>query len=151
MLRCTPGHIPRYMGRTSNNNNKRGQLWVHSMLCHVCLYRALLRISDFMITILYRLATCFTTCALILRLLLLSPYIIHVPSLILITASLLVPVCWYSRHGFQCIFMTWIYRYTCAYLCSPLGFRITTRRGVLTPLDLMSRFWSLERVDSPSC
>ena len=22
MLRCTPGHIPRYMGQTSNNNDK---------------------------------------------------------------------------------------------------------------------------------
>ena len=49
------------------------------------------------------------------RYLLLSPYIIHVPSLISITASLLVPACLCSRHGFQCILMTWIYRYTCAY------------------------------------
>ena len=33
------------------------------------------------------------------------------------------------------MFMIQIYRYTCAYPCSPSGFRITTRRGVLTPLD----------------
>ena len=52
-----------------------------------------------------------------------------------IIVSLLAPACWYSRHGFQCIFMTWIYQYTCAYLSTPSGFRITTRRGVLTPLD----------------
>jgi len=39
------------------------------------------------------------------------------------------------RHGFQCMFMIRIYRYTCSYLCSPLDIRITTRRGVLIPLD----------------
>ena len=41
----------------------------------------------------------------------------------------------------------------CAYLCSPLGFRITTRLGsfIWLPWILMSRSWSLERVDSPSC
>ena len=33
------------------------------------------------------------------------------------------------------MFMIRIYRYTCAYPYSPSGFRITTRRGVLTPLD----------------
>ena len=38
------------------------------------------------------------------------------------------------KHGFLCMFMPWIYRYTCAYLCTPLGIRITTRWGVLTPL-----------------
>ena len=33
------------------------------------------------------------------------------------------------------MFMIRIYRYTCAYLSTPSGIRITTRRGVLTPLD----------------
>ena len=68
-------------------------------------------------------------------LLLLSPYIIHVPSLISITASLLVPVCWYSQHGFQCMIMIQFYQYTSTYLGPPSGIHITTRRGVLTPLD----------------
>ena len=36
---------------------------------------------------------------------------------------------------FSMMFMIQIYRYTCAYLYSPSGFCITTRRGVLTPLD----------------
>ena len=52
-------HIPRYMGRTSNNNSKRCQLWVHSMFCHVSLYRALLRIFSFMIIILYMFISAF--------------------------------------------------------------------------------------------
>ena len=38
-------------------------------------------------------------------------------------------------YGTVFMFMIQIYRYTCAYLGSPPGFRITTRRGVLTPLD----------------
>ena len=44
-------------------------------------------------------------------------------------------VCLCSRHDFQCMFMFWIYQYTCAYLCTPPGIRITTCRGVLTPMD----------------
>jgi len=32
--------------------------------------------------------------------------------------------------------MIQIYRYTCAYLRTPLGSRLTTRWGVLTPLNL---------------
>jgi len=31
--------------------------------------------------------------------------------------------------------MIQIYRYTCAYLCTPLGIRNTTRWGVLNPMD----------------
>ena len=55
LLRCgyicagTLVHISRHRGKTSNNNYKRCQLWICSMPCHVCLYRILLRISDFMI------------------------------------------------------------------------------------------------------
>ena len=64
---------------------------------------------------------------------------------------LLAPARLCPRYGFQCMFKIQIYRCTCAYLCSPSGFRITTRRGVLTPLDPHVQFWSLERVDSPSC
>ena len=83
------------------------------------------------------------------RYLFLSSYIIDVPGLISITVSLLALACWYLRHDLQCIFMTLIYRYTCAYLSKSSGIRITTRRGVLTPLD--PHVQVLERVDSPSC
>jgi len=36
---------------------------------------------------------------------------------------------------FLCMFMIRICQHTCAYLCTPLGIRITTCWGVLTPLD----------------
>ena len=49
------------------------------------------------------------------------------------------------------MFMIQIYQYTCAYPYSPSGFRITTRRGVLTPLDPHVQVLELEAVDSPSC
>ena len=43
--------------------------------------------------------------------------------------------------------------HTCARSCSPLGFCFTTRLGsiIWLPWILMSRSWSLGRVDSPSC
>ena len=37
---------------------------------------------------------------------------------------------------FNTSFLTRIYRYTCAYLCTPLGIHHTTYWRVLTPLDL---------------
>ena len=68
-------------------------------------------------------------------LLFLSYYTMHVPYLISLTISLSAFVCMYSRHGFQCLFINLIYRYTCAFLCTPFGIHHTTRWGVLTPLD----------------
>ena len=61
--------------------------------------------------------------------------------------------CFCSRHGFQCMIMIRFYRYTCTYLSTPSGFCITTHLGssIWLPWILMSRSWSLERVDSPSC
>ena len=96
--------------------------------------------SDFqfmIITILYLLTSHFTTCVLLNQ----SPALIlsyHEYSLLDITCYIYPPasVCFCSRHSFQCMFMIQIYRYTCAHLCTPLGIRITTRQGVLTPLDL---------------
>ena len=58
-----------------------------------------------------------------------------IPYLISLAIYLPTSVCLSSRDGFQCMFTIRIYRYTCAYLCSPLGIHITTRRRVLTPLD----------------
>ena len=62
----------------------------------------------------------------------LSYFVMHVPCSISLAISRVDPVCLCSRHGSQCMFMIQIYRYTCAYLCSPVGIRITTRRGVLS-------------------
>ena len=67
--------------------------------------------------------------------LLLSYHTMSSSCLISIAVYLLAPACLCPRHDFQYIFMTGVYQYTCAYLCSPLGIHITTRRGVLTPLD----------------
>ena len=67
LLRCgymcagTLVHIFRHRGKTSNNTNKGCQLCIRSMLCHVCMYRILLRIFGFMIIILYLLTPGFTT------------------------------------------------------------------------------------------
>jgi len=68
-------------------------------------------------------------------LLLLSYHTMSIPYLISLALYLLAPVRLCPRHDFQYMFMIRIYRYTCAYLCSPLGICITTHRGVLTPLD----------------
>ena len=84
------------------------------------------------------------------RYLLLSSYIMHVPSLISITVSLLAPACLCSCHSFQCIFMTQIYSYTYAYLCTPPGIRITTRWEFWLFWILISRSRCLELVDSLS-
>jgi len=71
LLRCgymcagTLVNISRHLGKMSNNNNKRCQLWIRCMLCHVCLYRVLLWIFEFMIIILYLLISCLSTCILL--------------------------------------------------------------------------------------
>jgi len=44
VLGCTPGHIPRYMGRTSNNN-KRCQLCICCLLCPLAFIRIYIRFS----------------------------------------------------------------------------------------------------------
>ena len=85
------------------------------------------------------------------RLLLLSDHTMSLPYLISFAVYLLTSACLCSRRDFQCMFMIRIYQYTCAYPCLPFGIHHTTHSGVLTPLVLMSRSWSLEHVDSPSC
>ena len=88
-----------------------------------------------------------------ISLLLLSYHSMSSSCLISLVIYLPAYTCLCSRHGFQCMIMIRFYRYTCAYLCSPLGIRTTTRLGssIWLPWILMSRSWSLERVDSPSC
>ena len=75
--------------------------------------------------------------------LLLSYYIMSIPCLISLAIYLLAPVYLCSRHDLQCMFMIQIYRYKCAYLCTPFGISITTRWGVLTPLDPHVQFLKL--------
>jgi len=135
VLRCTPRHIPRYMSRTSNNN-KRCQLWIHCMLYPICFLRILHRTSGLW-SLLY-----YTGSHLVLplvfystSLLLLSYYTMSIPCLISLAIYLPASACLCSRYSFQYIIMIQFYRYTWAYLCTPLGIHITTRRGVLTPLD----------------
>ena len=138
--------ISRHQGKTSCNNNKRCLLWIRSMLCHIWLYRVLLQISDFMIIILYLFISC----------LLLAPcsYLI---------ISWVFPA-WYQLLSLYLLLHTGahdtVYN---AYLW--LGFidthvLISARHlAFASPLAgefwllwiLMSRFWSLERVNSPSC
>ena len=62
-------------------------------------------------------------------LLLLSDHTMSLPYLISFAVYLHAPICLCLRHGFQCMFIIRIYRYTCVYLCSPPGFHITTRLG----------------------
>ena len=120
-------HICRHLSRTSNNNNKRCQLWIRSMPCHVCLYQILLRIFSFIIIILYLLVFCllfvlYSTC-----LLLLSDYSMSLPCLISIVVYLLAPACLCLRHGFH-VYDPDLSIHMC-YPYSPSGFRITTRSG----------------------
>ena len=129
-------HIFRHLGRTSNNNNKRCQLCINYIFCHVCFHWALLRISGLWLSLYY--SWLHPTLSLVFystSLLPLSYYTMSFPCLISLAIYLPASVCLCSRDGFQCMFMIQIYWYTYAYLCSPLGTRITTRRGVLTPLD----------------
>ena len=65
-------------------------------------------------------------------LLLLSYHTMSVPCLISFAVYLLGFACLCSRYGFQCMFVIRIYRYSYAYLCSPLSIQITTHRGVLS-------------------
>ena len=135
VLRCTPGHIPRYMGRMNNNNNKRCQLWIRSMLCHVCLYQILLRISGFIIIILYLLMSYFSTCILshLPPALILSYHeysLLDINCCISTCSCILVLTTRFTMHVYDSDLLI----YVCL-LSTPFGIRITTRRGVLTPLD----------------
>ena len=124
-------HISRQQGKTSNNNNnnKRCQPWICCMLCRACFYWVLHRISGFMIIIILATHTLFYYSCSIPSVYcsdLIIPWVVpawyH-------SSCLLAPACLCSRHGFQCLIMIRFYRYTCAYLCTPSGFRLTTRLG----------------------
>ena len=133
----TQVHLSRHLGKTSNNNNnKRCQLWIRCMLCRVCFHRGLHQISSLWPLLYYN---CLHPTLLLVfystSLLLLSYYTMNISCLVSLAIYLPASVCLCSRHNFQCIFMIRIYRYTYAYPYTPFGISITTRRGVLTPLD----------------
>ena len=136
-------HISRHQGMTSNNNNKRCQLRICSMPCNVCLYQILLRIFGFMIIILYLFISCLLLVFYPACLLLLSDYTISLLYLPSIAVYLLVPACF--------MFMIQNYHYTCAILVRHLAFASPLAGEFWLLWILMSRSWSLERVDSPSC
>ena len=115
-------HISRPQGKMSINNNKRFQLW--SVVC-LAMFACIRFYFGFpVLWLLYYTCSC-PAFPLVF-------YSISLPWLTSYAVYLLAPACLYSRYGLQCMFMTWIYRYTCAYLCLPLGIRITTLRGVLS-------------------
>jgi len=136
LLTCTVityKHVMTVQVSTLSRSFSMHVFWFRLIDLHVI---TLFWISGFMIiTILYLLTSCPSTCILFH----LSPAFVllyHVfPCSISLSLYLLSPACLGSRHGFQCMSMILIFWYTCAYLCTPLGIRITTRRGVLTPLD----------------
>jgi len=137
VLRCTPGHIPRYMGKT-NNNNKRCQLWIHCMLCRVCFHRILHQISSLWPLLYYScLHLAFPLVFYPTSLLPLSYYTISIPyltSLAIYTYScMLVLTTWFSMHVYESDLSIHVCLST--YPCTPLGICITTCWGVLTSLD----------------
>ena len=141
-LRCgymctgTLDHISRHLGKTSNNNNKRCQLWIHCMLCRVCFHWILHWISGLWPLLYYGcLHPALPLMFYSINLLLSTYSTMCIPCLMSFAIYPPVSACMFSRHGFQCMFIIQIYRYTSVYLCMPLGISITTRRGVLTPLN----------------
>ena len=135
LLRCrymcvgTLVHISRHQGKTSNNNNKRRQLWIRCLLYRVCFYWVFT--SDFRFYDYYHINCSHPALSLVfysISLLLLSYHSMSTSCLISLVLYLpdYMPM---LRHCFQCMIMIRFYRYTCAYLCTLSGFRITTRLG----------------------
>ena len=110
LLRCgymcagTLVHISRHLGKTSNNN-KRCQLWIRCMLCHVCFHRISLRIFGFMNYYNSCLHPALSLVFYSISLMFLSYYTMHTPCLTSFTISPPAPVYMCSQHSFQCIFM----------------------------------------------
>ena len=111
------------------------KLGLYRWFCRIRFHRVLLRIFGFMIMIiiilLYMFISCLITCVLFHQ----SPILImlyHICSLLDIAYYLSACSCMpmlttrFSIHAL----LIWIYRYTCAYPCTPLGIHHTTRREV---------------------
>jgi len=71
LLRCgymyagTLVHISRHLGKMSNNNNKRCQLWICCMLYRVCFHQILYRISGYDPYYIIIVYICLTSCVLL--------------------------------------------------------------------------------------
>ena len=106
------------------------------MLCLVCFHQILDQISSLWSLLYY---SCSHPVLLLVfystSLLLLSYHTMSIPCLI--SVAIYLPALYACVHDtvFQCMFMIRIYRYTCVYICTPLGIQITTRWRVLTFLD----------------
>ena len=74
-----------------------------------------------------------------------------IPYLISLAIYLTASVCLCSQHDFQCMFMSQIYRYTCAIFACHLAFTIPLVGEFWLSWILMSRSQSLELVNSPGC
>ena len=143
MCAGTPVHISRHLGKTSNNN-KRCQLYIHCMLAEFAstrFYFGFPVLWSLWFPILWSLwyySCLHPVLSLVFHstsLMFLSNHIMSIPYLISFDIYLLAFVCLCQRYSFQCLFMIQIYRYTCAYLCMPLGVCITTCWGILTSLN----------------
>jgi len=126
VLRCTLGHIPRYMGRIikCQDNNFLccfANLVISLVLPHLLSFNFTSDSGFMIITILYLLTSCFTTCVLFYQ----SPALIlsyHECSLLNITCYISIFSCMLVlTTRFQYMFMNQIYRYTCTYLSTPFG------------------------------
>jgi len=144
-------HISRHLGKTSNNNNnKRCQLFILLYALPSLLPSDFILDFWFMIiTILYMLTSCFTTYVLFHQ----SPALIlsyHEYSLLDITCCIYLLLYAYAHDTIFNAYLWFGFIDTCVLIFTLLGISITTRRGVLTPLDSHVQSRSLELVDSPS-
>ena len=124
--------------------------WLYHLPRYNCFHQILLRIFGFMIVILYQFISClllvfYPTC-----LLLLSDHTMSLPCLISYVVYLLASVCLCLRHCFQCILWSRFIDIRVLIHTRHLAFASPLAGEFWLLWILMSRFWSLERVDSPS-
>ena len=123
----------------------------HTEACNLDGYESVIGLTIFACTgILLRIPvlwllcyTCSYPTFYLYSILLLSDYTISLLYLPSIAVYLLVPACF--------MFMIQNYHYTCAILVRHLAFTSPLAGEFWLLWILMSRFWSLEHVDSPSC
>ena len=118
------------------------------MLCRLCFHRVLYWVSGLWPLLYYNclhpaLPLMFYSISLLLS----TYYTMSIPCLISLAIYLPASACLCSRYSFQYIIMIQFYRYTWAYLCTPLGIRITLVGEFWFLWILMSRSQSLQRVD----
>jgi len=108
------------------------KLSLYLLFCHICFHQILLQIFGFIIVIILYL---FTSSLIICVLFHQSPALIilyHAYSLLDVIYYLVTCSCMsmLTTQFSILALLIWIYRYTCAYPCTPLGIHHTTRWGV---------------------